>query len=76
MLFLTMLKINKKRGVTMQIDKDIKRNINRLLKNIKQSINFKYLDETSLDIIKTDAKFIIDWVNIELKKRGENEYNI
>ncbi len=76
MLFLTMLKINKKRGVTMQIDKDIKRNINRLLKNIKQSINFKYLDETSLDIIKTDAEFIIDWVNIELKKRGENEYNI
>tara|TARA_Y100000004_G_scaffold93175_1_gene104373 strand:- start:1157 stop:1372 length:216 start_codon:yes stop_codon:yes gene_type:complete len=71
-----MLKINKKRGVTMQIDKDIKRNINRLLKNIKQSINFKYLDETSLDIIKTDAEFIIDWVNIELKKRGENEYNI
>ena len=66
-----MLKINKKRGVTMQIDKDIKRQINRLLKNIKQSINFKYLDEVSLDIIKTDAKFIIDWINLELKKRGE-----
>jgi len=76
MLFLTMLKINKKRGVTMQIDKDIKRHINRLLKNIKQSINFKYLDETSLDIIKTDANFIIDLINIELKQRGENEYNI
>ena len=66
-----MLKINKKRGITMQIDKDIKRQINRLLKNIKQSINFKYLDEVSLDIIKTDAKFIIDWINLELKKRGE-----
>ena len=60
----------------MQIDKDIKRHINRLLKNIKQSINFKYLDETSLDIIKTDANFIIDLINIELKQRGENEYNI
>jgi hypothetical protein len=54
----------------MQIDKDIKRHINRLLKDIKFHMSLKYSEDRNLDAIKFNCELINDWVNLELKKRG------
>ena len=64
-----MLKINKKKGVTMQ--KDIKRHINRLLKDIRFYMSLNANEDRHLDSIKFNCELISDWVNLELKKRGE-----
>ena len=54
----------------MKIDKDIKRNINRLLKDIRFYMNLNNSENRHLDSIKFNCELINDWVNLELKKRG------
>ena len=60
----------KKRGAIMQIDKDVKRYINRSLKDIKFYMSLNVSEDRHLDAIKFNCKIINYWVNFELKKRG------
>ena len=60
----------KKRGAIMQIDKDVKRYINRSLKDIKFYMSLSVTDDRHLNAIKSNCNMINDWINFELKKRG------
>ena len=57
----------------MQIDKDIKTHINRILKDIRFYMSLNASEDRHLDSIKFNCELISDWINLELKKRGENE---
>ena len=55
------------------MQKDIKSNINRLLKDIRFYMSLNASEDRHLDSIKFNCELISDWVNLELKKRGEND---
>ena len=55
----------------MQIDKDIKRNINRLVKDIKFYMSLNNSENRHLNAVKFNCELINDWINLEIQKRGQ-----
>ena len=53
------------------LDKEIKKYINRLLKDIRFYINLNNCETSHLNHIKFNSNLINDWINLELQKRNK-----